>query len=72
MKNNQEYRLLSTSEIEILKQQGVSAADWGQILVSQEFKLKQNGENARHQAAKYFLNKNDSHTAWKILLSETI
>jgi hypothetical protein len=41
-------------------------------LVSQEFKLKQNGENARHQAAKYFLNKNDSHTAWKILLSETI
>jgi flavin reductase (DIM6/NTAB) family NADH-FMN oxidoreductase RutF len=42
------------------------------ILVSQEFKFKQNGENARHEAAKYFLNKNDSSTAWKILLSEII
>jgi flavin reductase (DIM6/NTAB) family NADH-FMN oxidoreductase RutF len=42
------------------------------ILVSQEFKFKQNGENARHEAAKYFLNKNDSNTAWKILLSEII
>jgi flavin reductase (DIM6/NTAB) family NADH-FMN oxidoreductase RutF len=42
------------------------------ILVSQEFKFKQNGENARHEAAKYFLDKNDSNTAWKILLSEII
>lgn len=42
------------------------------ILVSQEFKFKQNGENAKQEAAKYFLNKNDSSTAWKILLSETI
>ena len=42
------------------------------ILVSQEFKFKQNGESARHEAAKYFLNKNDSNTAWKILLSEII
>ena len=42
------------------------------ILVSQEFKFKQNGENARHEEAKYFLNKNDSSTAWKILLSEII
>jgi flavin reductase (DIM6/NTAB) family NADH-FMN oxidoreductase RutF len=42
------------------------------ILVSQEFKFKQHGDNARHEAAKYFLNKNDSNTAWKILLSEII
>lgn len=42
------------------------------ILVSEEFKFKQKGENARHEAAKHFLNKNDTATAWKILLSETI
>lgn len=42
------------------------------ILVSEEFKIKQKGEQARHEAAKHFLNKNDSATAWKILLSETI
>jgi flavin reductase (DIM6/NTAB) family NADH-FMN oxidoreductase RutF len=42
------------------------------ILVSEEFKFKQKGENARHEAAKHFLNKNDSATAWKILLSESI
>lgn len=42
------------------------------MLVSEEFKFKQKGENARHEAAKHFLNKNDSATAWKILLSETI
>jgi flavin reductase (DIM6/NTAB) family NADH-FMN oxidoreductase RutF len=41
-------------------------------LVSQEFNFKQKGDNARHQAAKYFLNKNESNTAWKILLSESI
>ena len=40
------------------------------ILVSEEFKFKQNGENAKHQAAKHFLVKNDTATAWKILLSE--
>lgn len=38
-------------------------------LVSNEFKFKKNGENARHEAAKHFLIKNDSSTAWKILLS---
>ena len=42
------------------------------ILVSQEFNFKQKGEKALHEAAKFFLNKNDSQTAWKILLSETI
>jgi hypothetical protein len=42
------------------------------ILVSEEFKFKQKGEKARHEAAKHFLNKNDSATAWKILLSESI
>jgi hypothetical protein len=41
-------------------------------LVSQEFKFKQKGENAIHEAAKHFLNKNDTSTAWKILLSESI
>ena len=40
------------------------------LLVSEEFKFKQNGEIAKHQAAKHFLAKNDSTTAWKILLSE--
>jgi hypothetical protein len=42
------------------------------LLVSQEYQFTQKGENARHEAAKHFLNKNDSDTAWKILLSETI
>lgn len=42
------------------------------ILVSQEFNFKQKGEKALHEAAKFFLNKNDSQTAWKILLSATI
>lgn len=42
------------------------------MLVSQEFKFSQKGEKARHEAAKHFLIKNDSATAWKILLSETI
>jgi hypothetical protein len=37
LKNNQEYRPLYSPEIEILKQQGVSAADWDQIFVSQVF-----------------------------------
>ena len=37
LKNNQEYRPLSSPEIEILKQQGVSASDWDQIFVSQVF-----------------------------------
>ncbi|MFN7845683.1 MAG: flavin reductase family protein [Bacteroidota bacterium] len=41
-------------------------------LVCDEFKLKQKGPIAIHEAAKHFLNKNDSATAWKILLSETI
>jgi hypothetical protein len=41
-------------------------------LVSQEFNFKQKGENAIHEAAKHFLNKNDATTAWKILLSESI
>jgi hypothetical protein len=40
--------------------------------VCDEFKLKQKGPIAIHEAAKHFLNKNDSATAWKILLSETI
>jgi flavin reductase (DIM6/NTAB) family NADH-FMN oxidoreductase RutF len=42
------------------------------ILVCEEFKVKQNGEKALHEAAKHFLIKNDNKTAWKILLSETI
>lgn len=42
------------------------------VLVSEEFKFKEKGEKALHEAAKHFLNKNDSSTAWKILLSETI
>ena len=46
MKNNQEYRTLSTPEIEILKQQGVTAADWDQILVSQVF-IPQNIRNVQ-------------------------
>jgi len=46
LKNNHEYRLLSAPEIEILKQQGVSAADWGQILVSREF-IPQNIRNVQ-------------------------
>ncbi len=46
MKNNQEYRLLSAPEIEILKQQGVSAIDWDQILVSQVF-IPQNIRNVQ-------------------------
>jgi flavin reductase (DIM6/NTAB) family NADH-FMN oxidoreductase RutF len=39
-------------------------------LVRSEFNFRANGESAKHQAAKYFLTKNDSNTAWKILLSE--
>jgi len=46
LKNNQEYRPLSVLEIEILKQQGVSSADWNQILVSQEF-IPQNIRNVQ-------------------------
>ena len=46
MKNNQEYRLLSAPEIEILKQQGVSAINWDQILVSQVF-IPQNIRNVQ-------------------------
>lgn len=46
MKNNHEYRLLSAPEIEILKQQGVSAIDWDQILVSQVF-IPQNIRNVQ-------------------------
>jgi len=38
-------------------------------LVRTEFNFNKNGEKAKHQAAKYFLTKNDSATAWKILLS---
>ena len=46
MKNNQEYRTLSAPEIEILKQQGVSAADWDEIFVSQVF-IPQNIRNVQ-------------------------
>jgi carbonic anhydrase/acetyltransferase-like protein (isoleucine patch superfamily) len=46
LKNNQEYRLLSAPEIEILKQQGVSAINWDQILVSQVF-IPQNIRNVQ-------------------------
>ena len=46
MKDNQKYRPLSASEIEILKQQGVSAADWDQIFVSQVF-IPQNIRNVQ-------------------------
>jgi len=34
---NQEYRTLSSHELEILKQQGCSAADWNQIFVGSKF-----------------------------------
>jgi len=46
LKNNHEYRLLSAPEIEILKQQGVSAIDWDQISVSQVF-IPQNIRNVQ-------------------------
>jgi acetyltransferase-like isoleucine patch superfamily enzyme len=37
LKENQEYRTLSQTEVKILKQQGCFAADWNQIFVSQKF-----------------------------------
>ena len=44
LKNNQEYRTLSITEVETLKQQGCSASDWDQIFVSSLF----TPENIRH------------------------
>jgi len=37
LKNNQEYRPLSTLEVESLKQQGCSSSDWDQVWVSKTF-----------------------------------
>jgi flavin reductase (DIM6/NTAB) family NADH-FMN oxidoreductase RutF len=51
-------------------EQYVQSAEF--MLVRDEFKWNENDENGLHEAAKHFLNKNDSNTAWKILLSKTI
>ena len=39
------------------------------LLVCETFKINKNNEAALHEAAKHFLVKNDTATAWKILLS---
>ncbi len=56
-------QLPSNDEIEFFKE----SAEYEQL--NKEFKFSQEGDNAKHHAAKYLLSKDDNITAWKILLS---